>query len=780
MPEKQTKTADNHLAQIVERGGGHIEAHVREKIAQVGINRDDWNEGADKYNGHLEQPTVDAILSDIAEATKHAHAELSNSGSHEEIWRRSVELVVNDLNRLLLEGKDVTAAISKAQTLVAMSALDMISNFENRKGFVPRVDTFRNPIIEDAIENGAPGMIDILYRAARDAEKIGLCVDKTPFREPNPQPLDRFVENTIWNAREKVWSHHLEANEAEFARRQPGENDADMARLADIQGDTCEHATSGGFINSDVYMRASPHEYIQGLLKSGNYTAAGADYLLRTMHDNVVKVHEKGAAAGQTDTYNSIMVENLLGSIPRDRLKEIAKLDDNIIEKILLHEVDNPHLYSFQLADMAKLLTDINDCDPIDLVYDPRFESELTRGLLEHDDYRTVMLCSHLDISLSLFDLKEENYENAMRTANSQMDKWIRKCLEKVLSLPPDVARDFRVVSMLRLRHVDNDDFDDINMIDDVDNIQPGEWDAKKEQGMSGNVELVNNQALNNVLIKLDRAVRTVGVDKLTEIYKQTGIINFDYYSPDQLIRMHDVMNGNQAVIEDIKEGDVTVVFMDARGDHNSAFSENPFIYEKPSGRTLFFEVHQQSDLYRFSIALKNMGIKDSTRVLATHGGKMGLVFGINDRFAIGTSDVSFDWQKNIKLGDPSVLKGMQRIAKEFMSDSRGIDDPKDRIGRRTLILESCMQGQQLVDKNTGQPSRPTTAEGFLRTLGDARFDVVAAPVSISSERDGNKLVWKGGQGVVMNKVYIDGEGEVHKDALEVFELYKEQDEATV
>lgn len=773
MSETQTKTADIHLAKIAERGGSHIESAVRGKIDQVSIDRLNWNEGPEKYQGHTEQPTVDAVLNDIAEASMHAHAELGNAAKHEEVWKRSVEKVTEQINALLLQG-DVGQAQEKAMTLISMAALDHVSSLRTKKGFTPRISSPPSTIIDEAIKFGAPKMTDVLRNASLKAARIGLCVDTTPAHDPHLVPVNEFVQQVIWDAYERVEMQHLEANEVEFTRRSPEENDADLQRLVDSQnGIFSEVFKEGDTYLGTTYISASKRDHIAGILKTGNYSTESADEILRTLNEHFKLIDEKQASQDYPLTgHNQMTIDNILTKMPPKVLKDLYETDGSAVKEMLLREAGVGNLYIFNIGDMANILSSIYECDPIDLKYDFASTDEVVQALTGHHEYKSVMMNSFRDLSKpyrSDFG-SDEQYEVAIQDHNMVIEKWLKKCMEKVIGLPPSLSSELREVSFMRTRVQPLETHDDEDSIDDV---VPGSVDTDVSQQDGRKFRATDLHNLGRLVEKLDDITKHLPPEALVELREKTGIINFDYYSPAQLERMLRLTSGDQELIDDLRAGDVTAVFMDARGDHNGAFSENPYIYEKPSERTVFFEIHQKSDLYRFSILLKNLGIADSTRVLAAHGGKMGLVFGKEDQFSIGTSDISFNWQRNIKAGD---ISGIRRIAEEFMQASRGIDDPDERTGKKMLILESCMQGKQLF-KTDGTPSRPTTAEGFVRNIRNKNFEVYAATQSIGAHKIGNELFWTTLNGeLAMRKFKLASDGSVAAEDIGTLELYKREE----
>jgi hypothetical protein len=123
---------------------------------------------------------------------------------------------------------------------------------------------------------------------------------------------------------------------------------------------------------------------------------------------------------------------------------------------------------------------------------------------------------------------------------------------------------------------------------------------------------------------------------------------------------------------------------------------------------TLFFEVSEPGDFYRYLTLLKERGVKPSVMAVVAHGDKNGLWFGKahEDDFLI-THKSAKDAERlaevdarrapgSKKAAMRSIfdLKALPRIAKEYMQPSKGIYDNRSMIGRKTVILDSCMQAE--------------------------------------------------------------------------------------
>lgn len=246
----------------------------------------------------------------------------------------------------------------------------------------------------------------------------------------------------------------------------------------------------------------------------------------------------------------------------------------------------------------------------------------------------------------------------------------------------------------------------------------------------------VNSHTLADMLARTANSMQVLGAEKAEYLRKEAGIINFDYYKPEQLLLMYDVLNGQSETIKHLRDGDVTVVFTDGQNDYNGAFNGLSEYFRTKNNRTLFFEVDFPEDFAHFMQLLNDKGIKPSTVVIGAHGSPGSISFGRGkNAFAIGN-------RRPIKGEEPKrqlMLEDLPLadIVHKFMQDSRGIDDDPGAIGRRRIILNSCQadnptkvyrQRTGLLAKYLGHKRRKeSTAETLAKVAGHANLEVIGA-----------------------------------------------------
>ncbi|MFZ2544799.1 MAG: hypothetical protein WAW80_02385 [Candidatus Saccharimonadales bacterium] len=233
----------------------------------------------------------------------------------------------------------------------------------------------------------------------------------------------------------------------------------------------------------------------------------------------------------------------------------------------------------------------------------------------------------------------------------------------------------------------------------------------------------INGEMLAERLSRVKESVNAVGPDTIVRLHEQLGLVNIDNYAPEDLQSLVKLLDGNQEYIKQLQNGDVTVAFADAYGDHNGALSQTFDAYRRDNGKTLMFEISSPSDLYRRMIMLKKLGIKPSTLAVSAHGRPGGTDFGnkTGGDFGVVSSEMVssvYNDRRSFNLADAR----LDRIAgDEFMQVSKGIDDGLDVTGRRRIIINSCSSD---VEFNAGVPS---TAETVARTVGRDDVDVYGA-----------------------------------------------------
>ncbi|MBC7943382.1 hypothetical protein H7X68_02715 [Candidatus Saccharibacteria bacterium] len=213
--------------------------------------------------------------------------------------------------------------------------------------------------------------------------------------------------------------------------------------------------------------------------------------------------------------------------------------------------------------------------------------------------------------------------------------------------------------------------------------------------------------------------VEMVGSDVIERLHDKLGVVNIDNYMAGDLDSLNELLNASPEYIEHLQAGDVTIVFVDAYGDHNGAFGSLMDTYRKDSGRTIMFEISSPGDIYRRMALLKRLKVKPSTLVVGAHGRPGATYFGASFTL-FSDKRVSRPNQGigQIMLDQTSIDR---LVGDEFMQPNRGVDSSAELVGRRQLILDSCSSD---VEFKAGVPS---TAAAISLRVGRTDTDVYGA-----------------------------------------------------
>jgi hypothetical protein len=452
-------------------------------------------------------------------------------------------------------------------------------------------------------------------------------------------------------------------------------------------------------------------------------------------------------------TKNYVSTLNILSVVPVEQLQAayLSPRDDErgVIRYVIGNEVQAPNMFEGMTA--AIQLARIYGGNLQDLgrnqaaMKDPNVQAFIGRP-------------DFIEIQINMMSTLDNNTDHAERTrtgTNAEYTTRVRDAAANILydlGIPDALADDMRRA------------IDERTMLKD-----PEGWSYR------GNERCVDRNVLGSELRSIKDNVRAIGVESLSTIYKECGIINFGNYSAAQLERMSKFATGDTALIEHLQEGDVTVVLTDGRGDHNNSMKSNANSFDKPSERTLFFEINKMSDIYRSMIKLKQAGIKPSSLAISAHGAPGYMVFGNRGDegyFALTNASNDSMEQQTTGWGDAKpwasveAAQGIPRIADEFMQDSQGIDDALENKGRRMVILKSCSQAKPRTIERAGPDGteyrEESTADSLAQAFSNTAVDVYGAPSVVSGRSTAEGLQYiEGGVPIPALKVTINTAGEV-------------------
>ncbi len=742
MPEKQTFTTTTHLDQISSRDGDHIRGGVEERLRTLYTSR--VENSHDMLFENVEQPEAERILGEIAELAKQAHGELGNITSTEAVWRRATNIATDRLFQLA-ETQQAETGANQALTVVVMDLLDNATRSRDDSD----IDE-----LDYLIEYGPPGIKHILGEAATCADHLGLVVS---VENENLFSVGEEIRRALREHTQMLDDIQDEAIKIEFGQSSE-RNDQSLLKIAQEMRTMLDAELDKDWTILDfAYKEKWDKTYINNIIESGSFTDDSLETFLSAIREQLDRLNQEIENRGQQSIEYDLIVSEVLNKLPSERLRALYSESGGLVHEILrtqAENLDDEHRRLKRANNVVLAMSRIYNLNAVQLKWQISEEHPILGEIMESEEYDTIMLQSVMLMqrpkSPNTYPSREE-YIQAARAYDSNVESWLRDYLHEQ-GIPNSLADEMRAASYGWTR------------------TNRGEYYEPNPHTVAENALKI--KYANNILCLHDLFNDgPIGLEKLRE---KTGIVNAYNYKKEQLERMLRFVDGDQETLRYLREGDVTVVFTDARGDYNGALTNTADNYEKPSGRTLFFEIHNASDIYRYSQLLRNLGIADSTRVIATHGGLGRMVFGAQDTSAIGTRDKVMNTEKDVKVGDSS---GIRQMAREFMQDSRGIDDPKNVKGRRRIILDSCSQAVEY-ETFDGRPSRSTASE-FARNIEQSNIDIYGASAEIASGRSGNELVYtsEGSPSKIRKLTVKSIQGMPYMDTQEVdsIELYQEQ-----
>ena len=725
MTETQIRTHNDHLDKISERGGHHIRREVEKRIENFGADID----LAQKKE--YAQPEADRILGEIAKFNKEAHAELGNHADHDEVWKRSQEIAIERVTHTLQE-RDKNESRDAMLTLISMQALEY--------GKYDSKDPSSYAEIKQLLKTGSEDVREAYERAFWSAEEVGLCTNIDNADDKQYVFLGDTKQFLLVDVDNEIKQVKIRKKIEVFMRCSPEENDARLGKHMENLHKNYESGGMRGILIDPALTEATE------VIQTGNYSNAAMDHFLGEFKHIIDTEKTFVPPDPERSKYQDIF-GYVLSNIPAERLQNMYFSNDPS-ERMHLEEL---------LRIAARQSNKQPIIDTLSKVYDANL-LEVKKRVSENDTLAYEFVHNPANKGLlirALEEIKPEQYATE-EEYSSELDARFHDCLVEAAGMPTANARELEFAMYGRSR-----------------------WEHKSE---SFSLSADPNMLINTV-IKIKKHVETLGADTLAELRNKTGIVNFDYYSAEQLERMSKLISGDEQLIKHLQDGDVTTVFSDAKGDHNGAMGNTVKVFESTRDRTLYFEINQPSDFYRHSILLRNLGVADSTRVISTHGTPGAMIFGTEtNNFAVGSR--SYPGKRTYGLQD---VKGVQRIANEFMQPSRGFDDPMSAYNRKRLILASCSQAavpSMRVDYNkegTHLEYVPgvSTADEFVRSANATDLDVYAAnePVAMQTEgvwfsyikQDENKDTWSPAP---IKHFSIDNDGQVQTEEVKNVQLW--------
>lgn len=201
--------------------------------------------------------------------------------------------------------------------------------------------------------------------------------------------------------------------------------------------------------------------------------------------------------------------------------------------------------------------------------------------------------------------------------------------------------------------------------------------------GVQSDARIVDEWYVAKELASFTERVQALGLEKVQILAEKAGIVNFGNFTIDQLETTLGLIQGDQNVIDRLREGDCSLLVFDGTEDWNGSFGSAGKEFEGAGGRVIAFEVSSMAEdaeeLGTRIALLEANGVKVSTLVLGGHG-VPGLV---------GMGDGALAYRRIPE--DPSIIPVAQsdtfkRLFKRLK--------PSRETGRASIIIRSCSQAQ--------------------------------------------------------------------------------------
>ncbi len=468
-------------------------------------------------------------------------------------------------------------------------------------------------------------------------------------------------------------AYPVSAHDASASPSENSPNDSELGRINEnLRGRSREMFGEQPVWRGNYYI---PDDVTRAAIKRGEFTTeALADFIheasqLCDAYEDVA--NRRGDGSGRS-WYGA--VTDALAAAPADKLREVYHT--KTLSSDLRHMLEQSYYVEelIPATEIARNMYGFDDLLELYQLHGSALNDETVQALLEKDNIVPAM-ASALNRKTALWP---EGMDPAEETTAKR--DWGDRFLAIVAELPKDIRRELWYTAYSRTS------------------------DSKTGQ--------VDSDALRIMLTKVGNKSRWHAEGWTSYLREHAGIINFDYYSSEQLELTAAALGGHPDTIRHLQAGDTTVVFTDAQGDYNGALSTVGENYATHGNRTLVFEINEPGDLQKYMLKLVDLGIKPSTIVLAAHGLPGSLNFGRDgSKFAFvnraSLEDLFDPSNSRLNVADEAGLSPVLRdIIQNMMQDSLGIDDNPEAKGRRRLIFNACYQAKAREAAGDQQPKR--------------------------------------------------------------------------
>lgn len=412
------------------------------------------------------------------------------------------------------------------------------------------------------------------------------------------------------------------------------------------------------------------------------------------------------------------------------------KLGEDVLVRGFMAEPSNGSLHIAMLKDISEHVNDTHDdltpeLNVLRSSYGLGSMTELLGiGGDEYNDELRKQLLNNNPIRCIRLNEEERNPDFKWHETQEAQRVWMSKAVEAVTGMDASEASDY-VFSSSRKSQIPNERQDILNVLDVFDYF---------------------------------------GIERVRKLAEFSGIHGLEAYSIEQLERMENLASNPSEVAEQLSGHDVNVVMVNRFGDYNGVLNNVAADFDDPTGRTLFFEITDMSDIYRHMVTLHNAGIKPSTMVLAAHSAPgQFVVSDVREKNkGLTRRDVAtIAGRRLVKMvnedgklysGDYGYsmhgMKGMARLVEQYMQPSRGVEDDSADIGRKKIIFQACHTASEVksIDRDENGEKIEIGMESVVSQLGKdliasgltTNVDIYGAPGGIQMHRNERGVHYSG------------------------------------
>ena len=245
-----------------------------------------------------------------------------------------------------------------------------------------------------------------------------------------------------------------------------------------------------------------------------------------------------------------------------------------------------------------------------------------------------------------------------------------------------------------------------------------------RQSGWRGNgttqAGVLNGPLIREHMQRFTEMTRQIDPSTIEEVLDEYRIETLEPYTTETIDMLDKLRHQDKETIEYLQDGDASVVFFDANGDHNGAFAMSVAKLRKSSGRTILLEIGDTEDILQRMRWLKLIGVRPSTVFIGMHGlpGATRLGRGLDQKLVMSPVKSWMSYTTNVPTMPLARLELGTIMSDEYTQPLREGTRSK---GRKELIILSCSSDKQ------DDLFHYSYAEAVARDIGSSAVDITAA-----------------------------------------------------